>query len=111
MSTLKIYRNVARLKNAEMFYLDTRTDGPTILCLHGRWGRAETWSDFIRHYGNRYRVIAPDQRGHGLSSKPLSNYTAEEMAEDIIQLLNFLNIESVILVGHSMGGGRSRRCR
>lgn len=104
MSTTKIYRNIARLKNVEMFYLDTRTDGPTILCLHGRWGRAETWSDFIRHYGNRYRVIAPDQRGHGLSSKPLSNYTAEEMAEDIIELLNFLEIESVILVGHSMGG-------
>ncbi len=104
MSTTNIFRNIARLKHVEMFYLDTRTDGPTILCLHGRWGRAETWSDFIRHYGDRYRVIAPDQRGHGLSSKPLSNYTAEEMAEDIIELLNFLEIESVILAGHSMGG-------
>ncbi|WP_242834195.1 alpha/beta fold hydrolase [Clostridium pasteurianum] len=88
-----------------MFYFDTKTQGPTILCLHGMYGRAETWADFIENYGKQYRIIAPDQRGHGLSSKPISKYTVEEMAEDIIELLDFLNIDSVILVGHSMGGG------
>jgi pimeloyl-ACP methyl ester carboxylesterase len=88
----------------DMFYLDTRTDGPTILCLHGRWGRAETWSDFIQRYGHHYRVIAPDQRGHGLSSKPASDYTAEEMAEDVNEFLAYLALDSVVLVGHSMGG-------
>lgn len=102
--TTKIHRNVAKLKSIELFYLDTKTEGPTILCLHGRWGRAETWFDFIQHYGNQYRIIAPDQRGHGLSGKPVSKYTAEEMAEDMIELLDFLKIDSVILVGHSMGG-------
>lgn len=100
----KIYRNIAKLKSIEMFYFDTKTEGPTILCLHGRWGRAETWYDFIQHYGKQYRIIAPDQRGHGLSGKPLSKYTAEEMAKDVIELLDFLKIDSVILVGHSMGG-------
>jgi 2-succinyl-6-hydroxy-2,4-cyclohexadiene-1-carboxylate synthase len=87
-----------------MFYFDTETDKPVILCLHGRWGRAEVWVDFIRYYGRQYRIIAPDQRGHGLSSKPDSDYTGEEMAGDINQLLDFLKLESVILVGHSMGG-------
>lgn len=104
MNKIKIYRDTAKLKNIDMFYFDTKSEGPTILCLHGRWGRAETWSDFIQHYGKQYRIIAPDQRGHGLSSKPISKYTAEEMAEDIIELLNFLKLDSVILVGHSMGG-------
>ncbi len=104
MGKTKIYRNIAKLKSIDIFYFDTKTEGPTILCLHGLWGRAETWSDFIQHYGKRYRIIAPDQRGHGLSSKPESEYTTEEMAGDIIELLNFLNIDSVILVGHSMGG-------
>jgi len=104
MNKVKIYRNIAKLKSIDMFYYDTKSDGPIILCLHGRWGRAETWSDFIQHYGKQYRIIAPDQRGHGLSSKPISKYTAEEMSEDIIELLNFLKIDSVILVGHSMGG-------
>lgn len=40
----------------------------------------------------------------GLSSKPISKYTGEEMAEDIIELLEILKIDSVILAGHSMGG-------
>jgi 2-succinyl-6-hydroxy-2,4-cyclohexadiene-1-carboxylate synthase len=104
MDKIKIYRNIAKLKSINMFYLDTKTDGPTILCLHGRWGRAETWYDFIQNYGKQFRIIAPDQRGHGLSDKPISKYTAEEMAEDLIDLLNYLNLDSVILVGHSMGG-------
>jgi 2-succinyl-6-hydroxy-2,4-cyclohexadiene-1-carboxylate synthase len=104
MNMIRIYRSIAKLKNIDMFYFDTRTDNPVILCLHGRWGRAETWYDFIQQYGEQYRIIAPDQRGHGLSSKPISKYTTEEMAEDIIELLNLLKIDSVILVGHSMGG-------
>lgn len=104
MDRVKIHRNIIRLKNVDIFYFDTKTEGPVILCLHGRWGRAETWYDFIQHYGKQYRIIAPDQRGHGLSSKPVSKYTAEEMAEDMIELLDYLDIDSVILVGHSMGG-------
>lgn len=104
MGKIKIYRNIAKLKSINMFYFDTKTEGPTILCLHGRWGRAETWFDFIQHYGKQYRIIAPDQRGHGLSDKPISKYTPEEMAEDIIELLDFLKVDSVILAGHSMGG-------
>ena len=104
MEQTKIYRNITKLKNVDMFYFDTKIEAPTIVCLHGRWGRAETWTHFINHYGKQYRIIAPDQRGHGLSSKPISKYTSEEMAEDIIELLDFLKIDSVILVGHSMGG-------
>ncbi|AHV97359.1 alpha/beta fold hydrolase [Paenibacillus sabinae] len=104
MEKVKIHRNLAKLKNIELFYLDTRTEGPAILCLHGRWGRAETWVDFMERYGQQYRIIAPDQRGHGLSGKPSSNYTAEEMAEDMVELLDELKIESVLVAGHSMGG-------
>lgn len=105
MAKTKIYRNIAKLNNIDMFYFDTKTQGMTIMCLHGMYGRAETWVDFIEHYGKQYRIIAPDLRGHGLSSKPISKYTVEEMAEDIIELLDFIKIDSVILVGHSMGGG------
>lgn len=104
MEKIKIYRDIAKLKSVDIFYRDTKTEGPAILCLHGRWGRGETWVDFIQHYGNKYRVIAPDQRGHGLSGKPISKYTAEEMAADMVELLEYLKLDSVILVGHSMGG-------
>ncbi|GEM_PF-341465 len=104
MSTVRIHREFVKINGIDLFYMDTRTPGETILCLHGRWGRAETWVDFIQQYGAHYRVIAPDQRGHGLSSKPVSKYTSAEMAEDIRGLMDQLNIDRVILVGHSMGG-------
>lgn len=104
MPGVKIYRNTIHVNGINIFYLDAKTAGPTILCLHGRWGRAETWVDFIRHYGRQFRIIAPDQRGHGLSSKPVSKYTAEEMSADMIALLDSLRIDSILLVGHSMGG-------
>ena len=104
MEKVTIYRDIAKLKGIDIFYRDTRTAGPPILCLHGRYGRGETWVDFIRRYGRQYRVIAPDQRGHGLSGKPLAKYTAEEMAADMVELLRFLKLDSVIVVGHSMGG-------
>ncbi|MHC1782352.1 MAG: alpha/beta fold hydrolase [Anaerolineaceae bacterium] len=105
MNQIAIHREMLRLKNGiDIFLRDTRTDNPAILCLHGRWGRGETWVNFMLHYGDRYRVIAPDQRGHGLSGKPVSKYTSEEMAVDMIQLLDFLKIKPAIVVGHSMGG-------
>lgn len=104
MGEVKIFRNTASLDNIDIFYFDTKTKGDAILCLHGRWGRAETWVRFIQHYGGKYRIVAPDQRGHGLSGKPLSKYTADEFASDAIALMDHLGIDSVILVGHSMGG-------
>jgi pimeloyl-ACP methyl ester carboxylesterase len=104
MGKVTIFRATARLGGIDIFYRDTRTAGPAILCLHGRWGRGETWIDFMRHYGEAYRIIAPDQRGHGLSGKPVAKYTTEEMAGDMIALLDSLGIESSIVVGHSMGG-------
>lgn len=103
MQPVRIFRSVAALERLNLFYMDTRTEGPAILCLHGRWGRAQVWYDFMQHYGRQYRIIAPDQRGHGLSDKPMGKYTAQEMAEDVVALLQYLKLDSVILVGHSMG--------
>lgn len=104
MNPFKIYRNIAQLKDFPMFYFDTKTAGPAIICLHGRCGRGETFYDFIKHYGDRYRVIAPDERGHGLSGRPQSDYSDKVMADDIVELMDYLKISSAILVGHSMGG-------
>jgi len=103
MTNTSIHRAVAQLETVDIFYRDTQTAGPAILCLHGRWGRGETWVDFMHRYGEQYRVIAPDQRGHGLSGKPVGKYTAAEMADDMLCLLAYLQVKPVILVGHSMG--------
>ncbi|WP_322904778.1 alpha/beta hydrolase [Paenibacillus campi] len=101
---INVHRHTIQLQAVRLFYLDTHTEGPVIVCLHGRYGRAETWYDFMQQYGHRYRIIAPEQRGHGLSDQPLGRYTAEELAEDAHQFMDALGIASAIVIGHSLGG-------
>lgn len=111
MDNIMIYRSIVTLGDIDLLCLDTRTENkPVILCLHGRGGRAEVWYHFMQHYGKDYRIIAPDQRGHGLSSKPVSYYTSEEMALDILALIEHFKLKDIILVGHSMGASVAAAC-
>jgi pimeloyl-ACP methyl ester carboxylesterase len=88
----------------DLFVRDTRSTRPPLLCLHGRWGRGETWTDLIERYCERYRIVAPDLRGHGLSDRPVARYAAEDFARDIHELIHSLGCGPAIVVGHSMGG-------
>jgi pimeloyl-ACP methyl ester carboxylesterase len=99
-----IHRGIIKVNGINIFYHDTKSDGKTILCLHGRWGRGSTWTDFINIYKDKYRIIAPDQRGHGLSDKPNRKYSAEILARDAFELIKYLSCDPVIAIGHSMGG-------
>ena len=92
-----------RVNGINIFYRDTGGQGHPMLCLHGRWGRGETWRDLMARYRGTYRIIAPDQRGHGLSDKPRAGYAAEDFAADAHELLQTLGCGRAIVVGHSMG--------
>ncbi|MFH2035961.1 MAG: alpha/beta hydrolase [Candidatus Zixiibacteriota bacterium] len=104
MDKLNITQKTVRVNGINIFYCDTGGSQPPMLCLHGRWGRWKTWEEFIIKYRNQYRIIAPDQRGHGLSDKPDKGYAAEDFARDTLELVKTLNCGPVIAVGHSMGG-------
>ncbi|HEY5737530.1 MAG TPA: alpha/beta hydrolase, partial [Nitrososphaeraceae archaeon] len=77
--------------------------GDPIVLLHG-W--PETWYEW-RHImpalAKNYTVIAPDLRGLGASSKPLTGYDGKTVAEDIHQLVTQLRFKTVFLVGHDIG--------
>jgi 3-oxoadipate enol-lactonase len=77
----------------------------TLVCLHGAGGDAEQWRYQIEHFGRRYRVVAPDLRGHGHSEKPRSSYALEEFLWDFGQVLAQLKVEEpFVLMAHSFGG-------
>jgi len=79
--------------------------GPVVLLLHGFPFNRSMWSAQLSSIGSTYRVIAPDLRGHGESDAPGGDYTMDEMADDVIELLDQLHIqEQVVLGGLSMGG-------
>ena len=77
--------------------------GDPVVLLHG-W--PETWYEW-RHVmpalAKNYTVIAPDLRGLGDSSKPLSGYDGKTVAEDIHQLVTKLGFKTIFLVGHDIG--------
>ena len=104
MEESKIKRAMIKVNGLNLFYRDTVSNNQCILCLHGKWGRGETWTDFMFRYKDRYRIIAPDQRGHGLSDKPIMRYAGEDFAKDAYQLIRRLECGPAIVVGHSMGG-------
>lgn len=106
------------------FYVDVRglslchcawgpADGPVVLLLHGMLDHGAMWADVAQRLAEKgYRVLAPDQRGHGRSqhTSPGGSYHLLEFVADLDTLLGHDNghsplqiSEPVTLVGHSMG--------
>ena len=77
--------------------------GDPVVLLHG-W--PETWYEWhhvMPALAKNYTVIAPDLRGLGDSSKPLTGYDGKTVAEDIHQLVTQLGFKTIFLVGHDIG--------
>lgn len=73
--------------------------------VHGLASNARTWDQVaIALAADGHRVIAVDQRGHGLSDKPDTGYDFATVAEDLHLLMDALDVENPILVGQSWGG-------
>ncbi|UPW04427.1 alpha/beta hydrolase [Rhodococcus pyridinivorans] len=79
--------------------------GPALLLVHGIGDDSSTWQDVIPHLAEKYTVIAPDLLGHGRSDKPRADYSVAAYANGMRDLLSVLGIESVTVIGHSLGGG------
>ncbi|MGE7761343.1 alpha/beta fold hydrolase [Peribacillus sp. NPDC097895] len=76
---------------------------PPIVALHALGKDSESWDQVAAKLGEKYRVLALDQRGHGGSART-STYTFELMCNDLLQFANAMNLERFTLIGHSMGG-------
>lgn len=80
-------------------------EGETLVLLHGWPQTWFEWRHVMPELAKQYRVVAPDLRGLGDSTRPLSGYDKRTMAEDIWRLVNgHLGQERFCLVGHDWGG-------
>jgi non-heme chloroperoxidase len=91
----------------EIFYKDW---GPKsaqpILFSHGWPLSGDAWAAQMLFFGNQgYRVIAHDRRGHGRSSQPWDGNNMDQYADDLAELIEALDLNDLVLVGHSTGGG------
>jgi len=91
----------------EVFARDSgsASGGPAVLLLHG-WTASADLNFFAAYAGlaQAYRVIAPDQRGHGRGMRSTEEFTLEDCADDAAALLGQLGVDHAIAVGYSMGG-------
>lgn len=82
-------------------YEDSGTGDPLVL-LHGGFLDHHMWDDQLPAFAARYRVIAPDARGHGASANATRPF---RHADDMVALLRQLGTGPAILAGVSMGAG------
>lgn len=82
------------------------TDGELVVLLHGFPECWYAWADYFRPLvEDGYRVVAPDQRGYNLSDRPadVSAYRIDELAGDVVGLMDALGYEKAHVVGHDWG--------
>ncbi|WP_409235565.1 alpha/beta fold hydrolase [Streptomyces sp. PA5.6] len=78
-------------------------EGPAVVLLHGFPHTWQLWSGLMRQLASQYRVIAPDLRGCGASTRALDGYNAGTLAADIEGLLDALGEPSAAVVGIDAG--------
>ena len=93
----------ARSNGIALHYQESGTGEPLLL-LHGLGSCSDDWEMQLPAFAGRYRVIAPDLRGHGRSDKPPGPYSVPMMAADVAGLLDHLGLAAAHVVGLSMGG-------
>jgi non-heme chloroperoxidase len=89
----------------EIFYKDWGKGQP-VLFSHGWPLSADAWDAQMVFLGQKgYRVIAHDRRSHGRSSQTWDGNHMDQYADDLAELIEKLDLKSLIMVGHSTGGG------
>lgn len=106
---VEVHRVTVQRQDLEVAYMDVASETPngrTVLLLHGKNFSGAYWEPTIEALTDAgYRVIAPDQIGFGKSSKPEAfQYTFHGLATVTADLLDALDVDTVSVVGHSMGG-------
>jgi pimeloyl-ACP methyl ester carboxylesterase len=78
--------------------------GEPLVLLHGWPQHWYCWHRVVPLLADRYRLVMPDLRGHGWTDAPPAGYDKEQLATDLLGLLDVLDLPRVGLIGHDWGG-------
>jgi len=82
---------------------DTAHPGQAIIFLHFSGANLMMWSRAVPYFQEDYRVILVDLRGHGRSDRPESGYHMDDMARDVLGIMDQLHLEQAHIIGSSLG--------
>jgi len=95
---------VKSVDEVEVAYTVSGYSETALIFIHGWSCNKSYWSSQINTFNDKYKVITIDLAGHGESGLERENYTVELFGEDVAAVVNNLELNKVILIGHSMGG-------
>jgi N-formylmaleamate deformylase len=100
VSWTSAYVETDRIK---LHYHRTGGDKPALVLAHGLTDNGLCWTRLARALEAEYDLVMVDARGHGLSAKPRTDYTVEDHAADLADVVRALDLQQPALIGHSMG--------
>jgi pimeloyl-ACP methyl ester carboxylesterase len=77
---------------------------PTLVFVHGFTSNRSYWKEQVAYFARQHQVVTLDLAGHGESGQNRENWTMEAFGKDVASVVDKLDLKSVVLVGHSMGG-------
>jgi 3-oxoadipate enol-lactonase len=90
--------------NAFHYVREGLSDGPPLVCVNSLGTDLRMWNGLVPYFAGQYQIIRYDKRGHGLSDAPPGPYTLGDHTADLVQLLDHLGLDTVVLMGDSVGG-------
>ena len=78
--------------------------GKPVVLLHGLCGHADEWAETASWLSLSYRVVAPEQRGHGRSDRDPADVSRKAFVDDAVMWVEQLELDPAVFVGHSLGG-------
>jgi pimeloyl-ACP methyl ester carboxylesterase/predicted enzyme related to lactoylglutathione lyase len=77
---------------------------PTLVFIHGWTCNRNHWKKQMPRLKGRYEIVTLDMAGHGESAAKKSEWTVSGLADGVVEVIEALDLDRVILIGHSMGG-------
>ena len=94
----------ARLSSGITLHYQRVGTGPDVVMVHGITGNLAVWHlHLVPALAEEHRLLTYDLRGHGYSDTPPTGYSPDDMADDLLGLLDALELERPVVVGHSYG--------